>query len=215
MAFNIVCTYIGTRNLVREHISFKVWPLVNEWEMPKETAASSSQGGLVYLRYTFWYISQFDEPNDDWLDAIEVTSDELLGADSKAKDEVMTIAFGARGKRRLNRVFDVIGFVYLDYCFPARKQGGKREISTSVTEPPKSLGPPTVVFVQWTSDNPVGVPELLDKFGICFSYLSQERFTVTQTLQASELRECGSNYINLPLFKSKIELNIYRPQFNL
>ena len=47
----------------------------------------------------------------------------------------------------------------------------------AVTEPPKSLGPPTVVLVQWTSDNPVGAPELLDKFGICFSCLSQERFT--------------------------------------
>jgi hypothetical protein len=46
-----------------------------------------------------------------------------------------------------------------------------------VTEPPKSLGPPTVVLVQRTSDNPVGAPESLDKFGICFSYLSQERFT--------------------------------------
>jgi hypothetical protein len=47
----------------------------------------------------------------------------------------------------------------------------------AVTEPPKSLGPPTVVLVQRTSNNPVGAPELLDKFGICFSYLSQERFT--------------------------------------
>jgi hypothetical protein len=46
-----------------------------------------------------------------------------------------------------------------------------------VTEPSKSLGPPTVVLVQWTSNNPVGAPESLDKFGICFSYLSQERFT--------------------------------------
>jgi hypothetical protein len=46
-----------------------------------------------------------------------------------------------------------------------------------MTEPPKSLGPPTVVLVQWTSDNPAGVPESLDKFGICFSYLFQECFT--------------------------------------
>jgi hypothetical protein len=47
----------------------------------------------------------------------------------------------------------------------------------AVTEPPKLLGPPTVVLVQQTSDNPVDAPELLDKFGICFSCLSQERFT--------------------------------------
>jgi hypothetical protein len=36
-----------------------------------------------------------------------------LGAYSKAEDEAMTTAFGARGKRRLNRVFDVIGFFIL------------------------------------------------------------------------------------------------------
>jgi hypothetical protein len=87
MAFNTICTYISSRDLVQEHIDFNVWPLANEWEMSKETAASSSQGGLVYLRYTFWYRSQFDEPNDDWLDAIEATSDELLGAYSRAEDK--------------------------------------------------------------------------------------------------------------------------------
>jgi hypothetical protein len=101
--------------------------------MPKETAAGSSQGGLVYLRYTFRYRNQFDEPNDDWLDVVETTSNEMLGAYTKAEDEAMTVAFGARGKNRLNRVFDVIGFVYPDYCFPARKQGGKRKIATSTS----------------------------------------------------------------------------------
>jgi hypothetical protein len=102
--------YIGTRDLVQEHIAYKVWPLANEWEMPKEAAAGSSQSGLVYLKYTFRYRSQIDEPNDDWLDVIEATSDELLGAYSREEDEAMTIAFSARGKKRLNRVFDVIGF---------------------------------------------------------------------------------------------------------
>jgi hypothetical protein len=47
----------------------------------------------------------------------------------------------------------------------------------AVSEPPKSLGLPTVVLVQWTSDNLAGAPESLDKFSICFLYLSQERFT--------------------------------------
>jgi hypothetical protein len=103
-----VCTYMGTRDLVEEHIAYRVWPLASGWEMPKETAAGSSQGGLVYLKYTFKYMSQFDEPNDDWLDAIEATSDELLGAYSKAEDDDMTMTFGGRGKKRLNRLFDVI-----------------------------------------------------------------------------------------------------------
>jgi hypothetical protein len=81
--------------LVLEHIANKVWPLVNDWEVPKETANGSSEGGLVYLRNTYRYISQFDEPNDDWLEAVEATSDELLGAYTKAKDEAMNTAFGA------------------------------------------------------------------------------------------------------------------------
>jgi hypothetical protein len=55
-------------------------------------------------------------------------------------------------------------------------RSGATAMVMTVTEPPKSLGPPTVVLVQRTSDNPAGVPESLDKFGICFSYLSQERF---------------------------------------
>jgi hypothetical protein len=130
-AFNTLCTYIGTRDLVQEHIAYKVWPLASEWEMLKEAVAGSSQGGLVYLKYTFQFWNQFDEPNDDWLDAIEATSEEILGAYSKAEDEAMTTTFDARGKKRLNRVFDVIGFVYPDYCNPTRKQGRKRKAATS------------------------------------------------------------------------------------
>jgi hypothetical protein len=132
-AFNTVCTYIGTRDLVQEHIFYRVWPIGSGWEMPKETTAGSSEGGLVYLKYTFKYRSQFDEPNDDWLNAIEATSDELLGAYSRAEDDAMAIAFEGRGKKRLNRVFDVIGFGYPDYCYPARRQGKKRKTATSVT----------------------------------------------------------------------------------
>ena len=128
-----MCTYIGTRDLVQEHIAYRVWPLSSGWEMPKEIATGSSQGGLVYLKYTFRYRSQFDEPNDGWLDAIEATSDELLGAYSKAEDEAMTVTFGARGRKRMNMVFDVIGFVYPDYCFPVQKQGRKRKIAASTS----------------------------------------------------------------------------------
>jgi hypothetical protein len=45
----------------------------------------------------------------------------------------MTMAFGVRGKKRLNRVFDVIGFVYPDYYYPLRKQGKKRKTAASAT----------------------------------------------------------------------------------
>jgi hypothetical protein len=104
---------------------------VDNWEMPKETAAGSSQGGLVYLKYTFRYRDQFYEPNDNWLSCVEATSDELLGAYTRAEDDALTLAFGGRGKKRLNRVFDVIGFMYPDYTYPSRKQGKKRKIAAS------------------------------------------------------------------------------------
>jgi hypothetical protein len=125
--FNTVCTYIGTRDLVQEHIAYRVWPLGSGWEMPKEATTGSSQGSLVYLNYTFRYRDQFDEQNDDWLDCIEATSDELLGAYTRAEDDAMTLAFRGRGKKRLNRVSDVIGFMYPDYCYPSRKQGKKKK----------------------------------------------------------------------------------------
>jgi hypothetical protein len=51
----------------------------------------------------------------------------------RTKDEAMTVAFGARGKKSVNRVFDVIGFVYLDYYFPIRRQGEKRKIAASTS----------------------------------------------------------------------------------
>jgi hypothetical protein len=117
-AFSTVCAFIGTRDLIQEHISFRVWPLVASWDMLKETAGDSSEGGLVRLKYTFRFREKFDEPNDDWLKCIEATSDELLGAYSKAEDNALSTAFGGRGKKRLNRVFDAIGFVYPYYRYP-------------------------------------------------------------------------------------------------
>jgi hypothetical protein len=42
----------------------------------------------------------------------------------------MATSFSARGKKRLNRVFDVIRFVYPDYCYPTRKQARKRKATT-------------------------------------------------------------------------------------
>ena len=70
----------------------------------------------------------------------------------------MTIAFGARGKKRLNRVFAVIGFVYPDYCFPARRQGGKRKVTTLT-----STGAPKLkrAKVLTRRPKPIGTAEVL------------------------------------------------------
>jgi hypothetical protein len=77
-AFGVVCSFIGTRDLVQEHIAFRVWPLVEKWEMPKETIKETDESGLVRLKYTFKYGDKFVEPDDDWLKSIEAISDELL-----------------------------------------------------------------------------------------------------------------------------------------
>jgi hypothetical protein len=131
-AFSNVCAFIGTRDIIQEHIAYRVWPLVESWDMPKETTVESSEGGLVRLKYTFRFREKFDEPNDDWLKCIEATSDELLGTYSKAEDDALSAAFGGRGKKRLNMVFDAIGFVYPDYSYPLRK-GKKRKTAASAT----------------------------------------------------------------------------------
>jgi hypothetical protein len=131
-AFGVVCSFIGTRDLVQEHIAFRVWPLAEKWEMPKETIKETDEGGLVRLKYTFKYEDKFVEPDDDWLKSIEAISDELLGAYSKAEDTALSVAFGGRKRKRLNRVFDAIGFVYPDYRYPA--WGQKRKNTSSAKE---------------------------------------------------------------------------------
>jgi hypothetical protein len=70
----------------------------------------------------------------------------------------MTVAFSVRGKRRLNRVVDVIGFVYPDYCFPAQKQGGKRKFATLTSS---SAPKPKRVQVLTRRPKPIGTAVVL------------------------------------------------------
>jgi hypothetical protein len=67
------------------------------------------------------------------LKSIEAISDELLGVYSRAEDDALSAAFGGRGKKRLNRVFDAIGFVYPDYHCLLQRQGKKRKTITLAT----------------------------------------------------------------------------------
>jgi hypothetical protein len=53
----------------------------------------------------------------------------------------------------------------------------------AMTEPPKSLGPPTVVLVQHTSDNPAGAPYHLTSSVSEFLTFPKSVSPVTQTLQ--------------------------------
>jgi hypothetical protein len=131
--------------------------------MPKETVKETDEGGLIRLKYTFKYWDKFVEPDDDWLKRIENVSDELLGAYSKAENTALSAAFGGRKKKRLNRVFDAIGFVYPDYYYPMRGQkrkntfpakdtasaapgepAPKRQKIKVFTHPPRCIEPATV-----------------------------------------------------------------------
>jgi hypothetical protein len=109
-------------------VAYRIWPLIDNWEMPKETISNPNEGCLVRLKYTFKFRDQFIEPDDDWLKCVENTSDELLGVYSKSEDNALSVAFGSWKKKRLNRVFDAIGFMYLDYRYPP--QGQKRKSAT-------------------------------------------------------------------------------------
>jgi hypothetical protein len=64
-AFSNVCAFIGTRDIIQEHIAYRVCLLVDSLEMPKDTAAGSTEGGLVRLKFTFRFRDRFDEPNDE------------------------------------------------------------------------------------------------------------------------------------------------------
>jgi hypothetical protein len=109
--------------------------------MPKETITKTGEGELVRLKYSFKYGDKFDEPNDDWLKCIEATSDELLGPYSKTEDNALSAAFGSQKKKRLNRVFDAIRFMYPDYRYPSKGQkrksanSGKGDASSAPSEP--------------------------------------------------------------------------------
>lgn len=88
------------------------------------------------LKYTYRYRSQFCEPDDEWLEAIESMCNKILGNYTKKEDEALTIAFDAQGKRRLNRVFDAIRFVYPNYSFLVQGKGKERK---SALKPPLAV----------------------------------------------------------------------------
>jgi hypothetical protein len=166
-AFGVVFSFIGTRDLVQEHIAFRVWPLVEKWEMPKETITKPDEGGLVRMKFTFRYEGKFVEPDDDWLKCIEATSDELLGAYSKAEDTALSAAFGGRKKKRFNRVFDAIGFVYPDYRYPLRGQKRKgtvsvKEVASAAPSEPTPKRKKVKVLTHWPRYiEPATVPEFV------------------------------------------------------
>jgi hypothetical protein len=104
---------------------------------------------------------------------------------------------------------------YLYHCRP-RMAGGQHQLvggaslemhrgrkTEYVTEPPKSLGPPTVVLVQRTSDNPIGAPDHLTSSISKFLTFPRAFYPSHRHYKSSEMQKCGSSYNNLLLLKSK------------
>jgi hypothetical protein len=201
-AFSTVCSFIGTRDLIQEHIAFRVWTLVDSWEMPKETTTDSSEGGLVRLKYTFRFREKFDEPNDDWLKCIEATSDELLRAYSKVEDNALSAAFGGRGKKRLNKVFDAIGFVYPDYRYPLWGQGKKRKTAASAT--PVELVPKGKKVKVLTHRPRYIEPTVVPEFGAGTSSATEIKETVP-TAQSTEEPAAMPKLLTVKLVETRVD----------
>jgi hypothetical protein len=96
----------------------------------------------------------------------------------------MTLAFEGRGKKRLNRVFDVIGFVYPDYCYPSRKQGKKRKVATSTI-----YATPKGKKIKVLTHQPQYIEMAkVSKLGEGASSATEQKVPITESAEAS----CGS-----------------------
>jgi hypothetical protein len=166
--------------------------------MPKETITKSDEGGLIRMKFTFRYEGKFVEPDDDWLKCIEATSDELLGPYSKAEDIALSAAFGGRKKKRLNRVFDAIGFIYPDYRYPLRGQkrkgvtSGNDDASAAPSEPAPKRKKVKVLTHRPRFIEPAIVPEFVGETSSATEAkeptLAQKTEELTATLKAEKLK---------------------------
>jgi hypothetical protein len=88
--------------------------MLRKWGMSK-LEKEKKESELVRLPYHFKFKKHFKEPCQEWLDTIKVMCNEILGNYTKKEDQLLTAAFGACPKRRLNRVMDALNFEYPDY----------------------------------------------------------------------------------------------------
>jgi hypothetical protein len=82
--FKIIAEHIGTRDLVQEFLAFRVFPTMKEWTMPK-LKGEKKKGELVRLPYHYKFKKYFKVPCQEWLDTIEIMSNEILGNYSKKR----------------------------------------------------------------------------------------------------------------------------------
>jgi hypothetical protein len=164
--------------------------------MPKETISNPNEDGLVRLKYTFRFGDQFIEPDDDWLKCVENTRDELLGAYSKSEDNALSAAFGSRKKKRLNTVFDAIGFMYPDYRYPSQGQkrksatSGKDDAPAAPSEPAPKRKKVKVLTHRPRYIEPAAVPEF---GGETSSAIEAKELALTQRIEVSATKPKASS----------------------
>jgi hypothetical protein len=112
--FRVVAEQISTRDLVQEYLAKRTYPTSSDWVMPK-MKGTKKKYELVQLPYCLKFEKQFKEPYQEWLEMIETMCNEILGKYTKKEDQLMTVAFGTRPKRRLNRVINALKFEYPNY----------------------------------------------------------------------------------------------------
>lgn len=84
---------------------------------------------LVGLQYKFE--EELSEPYDEWPKAIDSKCNKVFDNFIVKEGLALTIAFSGQEKRSLNRVFEAIGFFYLNYPYLAQgsRERKKKEIS--------------------------------------------------------------------------------------
>jgi hypothetical protein len=95
------------------------------------------------LPFEFKEQASFWAPSLGWLKFIDSRCNEIVGNYLVKEDEAMTSAFRTRGKRRLNRIMDALGFEYPDYLKPITGAivGEKSKRSTKLTGKKASNAP--------------------------------------------------------------------------
>lgn len=82
---------------------------------------------LIRLPCTFKCLTLFTKPCREWLKTVETVSNEIHGNYITEEDQILTVAFGGHGNRRLNQE-------YPDYLNPTKKDkvGTKRKREISI-----------------------------------------------------------------------------------
>jgi hypothetical protein len=101
-----------------------------------------SAEGASFFRIFGYEAYPQQAPSAGWLTFIEERCNQMCGNYLTREHEDMQSVFGNRGKLRLNRVMDALGFEYLDYEDPSANVGAgekrKRATKSEVDKDPPS-----------------------------------------------------------------------------